>query len=111
MAKKTAAAGKPLTKTQIMAQISEDTGLSKKQVSTVFDSLADVIRKELNKGRKTEDKAVTIPGLCKVVTQYKPAQKERKGINPFTGEEAIFKAKPARSVVKVRPLKALKDMA
>jgi nucleoid DNA-binding protein len=53
----------------------------------------------------------TLPGLLKVKTQRKPATKARKGINPFTGEETVFKAKPARTVVKVQPLKALKDMA
>jgi nucleoid DNA-binding protein len=52
----------------------------------------------------------TIPGLCKIVVQRKPATKERQGINPFTGEETTFKAKPARNVIKVRPLKNLKDM-
>jgi nucleoid DNA-binding protein len=109
MAKK--AAAKPMSKTQLMSNIAESTGLNKKQVSSVFDSMAVLIRQELGKGRKTEDKQFTIPGLCKIMTQYKPAQKERKGINPFTKEETVFKAKPARSVVKVRPLKALKDMA
>ena len=109
MAKK--AAAKPMTKTQLMSSIAESTGLNKKQVSSVFDSLSDLIRQELGKGRKTEDKQFTLPGLCKIMTQYKPAQKERKGINPFTKEATVFKAKPARSVVKVRPLKALKDMA
>jgi nucleoid DNA-binding protein len=108
MAKK--AMGKPMTKTQIMAQIADETELSKKQVASVLDALASLIRKELNKGRKTDDKQVTIPGLCKITTQHKPAQKERKGINPFTGEETMFKAKPARNVVKIRALKALKDM-
>ena len=49
-------------------------------------------------------------GLAKIVVQHKPATKERKGINPFTKEETVFKAKPARNVVKVRPLKKLKDM-
>jgi hypothetical protein len=51
-----------------------------------------------------------MPGLCKIVVQHKPATKERKGINPFTKEETVFKAKPARNVVKIRPLKKLKDM-
>lgn len=111
MAKKAAAATtKPLSKTQIMAQIAEETGLSKKQVQDVFGSLTNIISGELKKGRKTDDKAFTIPGLCKIVTKYKPAQKERKGIDPFTKEERIFKAKPATQQVKIRPLKALKDM-
>jgi nucleoid DNA-binding protein len=52
----------------------------------------------------------SVPGLMKISVQKKPAVKSRKGINPFTGEETMFKAKPARNVVKVRPLKALKDM-
>ncbi len=110
MAKK-AAAARPMSKTQLMSSIADSTGLNKKQVASVFDSLSDLIRQELGKGRKTDNKQFTIPGLCKIKTQYKPAQKERKGINPFTGEETTFKAKPARNVVKVTPLKALKEMA
>ena len=109
MAKK--AASKPMSKTQLMSSIADSTGLNKKQVASVFDSLSELIKQELNKGRKTDDKQFTIPGLCKIVTLYKKAQPERKGINPFTGEETMFKPKPARNVVKVRPLKALKDMA
>ena len=54
--------------------------------------------------------AYTVPGLMKLVVQRKPATKARPGINPFTKEETIFKAKPARNVVKIRPLKNLKDM-
>ena len=52
----------------------------------------------------------TIPGLMKLTVVRKPATKARKGINPFTGEETVFKAKPARNVIKIRPLKNLKDM-
>ncbi|MBN2581949.1 MAG: HU family DNA-binding protein, partial [Planctomycetes bacterium] len=52
-----------------------------------------------------------VPGLMKIVVVQKPAVKARKGINPFTKQEQMFKAKPARRVVKVRPMKALKDMA
>lgn len=96
------------TKSQIYASIAESTELSKKQVSDVFDSLNELIQGEL--GRKNGAGQFTIPGLCKIVVQRKPATKERKGINPFTGEETVFKAKPARNVIKVRPLKALKDM-
>lgn len=102
------AAPKPPTKTEIYASIAEDTGLTKKQVGEVFDSLSDQIGKALgNRGPKT----FTIPGLCKIVVQHKPATKEREGINPFTNEPTIFKAKPATNVVKIRPLKKLKDMA
>ncbi len=102
------AAGKPPTKTEVYANIAEETGLSKKDVGAVFDSLANQIKKSLGKGGP---KTFTIHGLCKITVQHKPATKEREGINPFTKEPAIFKAKPARNVVKVRPLKNLKDMA
>ena len=98
---------KPPTKTEIYNNISESTGLAKKDVSAVFDALNDEIAKALGKkGPQT----FTLPGLCKIVVQNKPATPEREGVNPFTGEKAIFKAKPARNVVKVRPLKKLKDM-
>jgi len=101
------APGKPPTKTEVYASIADTTGLTKRDVSAVFDALNDQIQKALsNRGPKT----FTIHGLCKIVVQHKPATKEREGINPFTGEKTVFKAKPARSVVKVRPLKKLKDM-
>lgn len=102
-----AAAKKPPTKTEIYASIAESTGLSKKDVGAVFDALNDEIGKALSKkGPQT----FTLPGLCKIVVQNKPATPAREGINPFTGEKTMFKAKPARNVVKVRPLKKLKDM-
>ena len=98
---------KPPTKTEVFANIADATGLTKKDVSAVFDALNDEIGRALgSRGPKT----FTIHGLCKIVVQHKPATKERKGINPFTGEETVFKAKPARNVVKIRPLKKLKDM-
>lgn len=100
-------AGKPPTKTEIFSRIAESTELSKKDVAAVFDALQEEIRKALGRGGP---KAFTIHGLCKITVQHKPATKEREGVNPFTGEPTIFKAKPARNVVKVRPLKNLKDM-
>jgi nucleoid DNA-binding protein len=100
-------AAKPPTKTEIYTSIAETTGLSKRDVSNVFDALNDQIKRALS---RSGSKTFTMPGLCKVVVQHKPATKERKGINPFTKEETIFKAKPARNVVKIRPLKKLKDM-
>ena len=105
-----AAVKKPPTKTEIYNAIAEDTELSKKDVAAVFESLAKVIDGHLSKGKKTDDKTFTIPGLCKIVTKYKPATKERPGTNPFTGEPTIIKAKPASQTVRIRPLKALKDM-
>lgn len=102
------AIAEPMTKTQIVTQISETTGLTKKDVNAVFDELAVVMEGHLKKRGAGQ---FTLPGLIKVVTQKKPATKARKGINPFTGQETTFAAKPARTVVKVRPLKKLKDMA
>ena len=105
--KKSAASAKPLTKTQILTALSEGAGLSKKEVSSVFDELGTLIGKNLG---KRGPGVFNIPGLMKVKVIRKPATKEREGINPFTKEPTIFKAKPARNVVKVLPLKGLKDM-
>ncbi|TWT42760.1 HU family DNA-binding protein [Botrimarina hoheduenensis] len=102
------AAPKPLTKTEIYANIADTTGLTKKQVSEVFEALDAQIEKSLT-GRGAP-KVFALPGLCKITLQHKPATKEREGRNPFTGEMTIFKAKPAKNVVKIRPLKKLKDM-
>ncbi len=99
---------KPPTKTEIMNNIAEATELTKKQVADVMDALSEEIRRSIAK--RGGPGQFSIPGLCKIVVQRKPATKERKGINPFTGEETVFKAKPARNVVKIRPLKNLKDM-
>ena len=96
-----------LSKTQILEQIAETTGLSRKQVGSVLDSLSDVIEAHVNKRAVGE---FVLPGLLKISTVRKPAVKARKGINPFTKEEVMFKAKPASTAVKVRPLKKLKDM-
>jgi nucleoid DNA-binding protein len=104
MAKATA---KPPSKTEIYASISESTGLSKRDVANVFDALGDQIKRAVG---KSGPKTFAIPGLCKIVVQHKKATPEREGINPFTKEPTTFKAKPARNVVKIRPLKKLKDM-
>ena len=98
---------KPPSKTEIFASIAETTGLTKRDIGNVFDALNDQIKKAVG---RSGSKTFAIPGLCKIVVQHKPATKERKGINPFTKEETVFKAKPARNVVKIRPLKKLKDM-
>ena len=102
-----AAAKKAPTKTEILNSIAEQTELNKKDVSAVLDALAGDISKAL--GKKGPG-MFSIPGLCKILVQRKPATKARKGINPFTGEETMFKAKPARNVVKIRAFKNLKDM-
>lgn len=109
-AKKQAGANskKPPTKSQIYARIAEDTGLTRKDVAAVFDSLGSLIKQNL--GGRSAPGTFTIPGMVKMRVVKKPATKERKGINPFTGEEMIFKAKPASKTVKVTALKGLKDM-
>lgn len=98
--------GKPSTKSEIMSYISDETELTKKQVGAVFEALAGMIGRDLKKGPGI----FSVPGMMKIKVVKKPAVAARKGVNPFTGEEMMFKAKPARNVVKVTPLKALKDM-
>jgi nucleoid DNA-binding protein len=108
MAKKITPIKDRLSKTQIVDQIATDTELSRKQVAAVIDSLGDVIEAHIKKNAVGE---FVLPGLLKISTVRKPAVKARKGINPFTKEEVMFKAKPATTAVKIRPLKKLKDMA
>ena len=98
---------KPMTKTEIVVSLSEATDLTKQQVTGFLDELAKLIEKNLNDEGPGE---FAIPGLMKIKVVRKPATEERKGINPFTKEETIFKAKPARNVIKITPLKGLKDM-
>lgn len=105
--KKAPAIKKPMTKSAVLDEISQNTGLNKKQVSSVIAELTTVIERHIRKGAAGQ---FSLPGLMKIEVKRKPATKARKGINPFTGEETVFKAKPARNVVKVRPLKKLKDM-
>lgn len=113
-AKKKAAAKKAplikdrMTKTQILNELAEDTGLTRVQVASVIDGLEGLMQRSLAKRALGE---FTVPGLMKITTVKKPARKARKGINPFTGEETTFKAKPASVAVKVRPLKKLKEFA
>lgn len=101
------AAAKPATKSEIYAKLADKTGLSKKQVGEFFGALEDVIKGEL--GKKGPG-SFALPGLCRMNVVVKPATKARKGINPFTKEEVMFKAKPASKNVKIRPLKNLKEL-
>ncbi|HUT60338.1 MAG TPA: HU family DNA-binding protein [Phycisphaerae bacterium] len=103
-----ATSAKPATKSEILSNIAEATELSRKQVASVFEALSGQIKAAV--GKKGPG-VFALPGLLKILVIQKPATPERKGINPFTRQEQIFKAKPARKVIKVRPLKALKDMA
>jgi len=98
---------KPMTKSEIVSGIAEATELTRKQVGSVFEAMTGQIQKSLgSRGPGT----YTVPGLMKLMVIRKPATPARKGINPYTGEETMFKAKPARNIVKIRPLKNLKDM-
>ena len=107
MAKKSTPIKVRQTKSQILEQIAASTELSRRQVSSVLDGLSDVIEAHI---KKNAVGTFVLPGLLKISTVRKPATKARKGINPFTKEEVMFKAKPASTAVRVRPLKKLKDM-
>ena len=100
-------AKKAYTKSELLSTIVDRTGVAKKDVSSVMEALGDVIDAHVKKGAIGQ---FTLPGLLKIKTVRKKATKARKGINPFNGEETVFKAKPARTVVKVLPLKKLKEM-
>jgi nucleoid DNA-binding protein len=93
-----------LSKSQLIERIATGTSLSKRDVKNVMDTLVDVGHKELKKNG-----LFLVPGFAKFVVVKKPATKARKGINPFTKEEMMFKAKPARKIVRARPVKAAKD--
>lgn len=107
-AKKASAIKTRYSKTQILTTIAESTGLSRKQVGSVMDELETLVGRHISKSGAGE---FILPGLLKIMTVKKPARKARKGINPFTGEETTFKAKPASIAVKIRPLKKVKEMA
>jgi nucleoid DNA-binding protein len=106
--KKAPAIKQKMTKSQIIASVAESTGLTKKQIGSVMDEIHTLMERSIKKRSVGE---FTVPGIMKITTVKKPARKARKGINPFTGEETMFKAKPASIAVKVRPLKKLKEFA
>jgi DNA-binding protein HU-beta len=93
-----------MTKTELFTQIAEKSELKKSDVKGVMDALAVIGYKELKKTG-----SFMLPGFAKFVVIKKPATKAREGINPFTKEPTTFKAKPARKIVRARPVKAAKD--
>jgi DNA-binding protein HU-beta len=94
-----------LTKSQLVEKISEQhSEISKRDIKGIMETLASVGHKELKKSG-----AFVVPGFAKFVVIKKPATKAREGTNPFTGEKMMFKAKPARKIVRARPVKAIKD--
>jgi DNA-binding protein HU-beta len=92
-----------MTKSQLIEKIATENELAKKDVKNVLETLAAIGYKELKKTG-----AFVVPGFAKFVVIKKPATKARKGTNPFTGEPMTFKAKPARKIVRARPVKAAK---
>src|SRR5437870_12377114 len=104
---KIAAARTPRTKSEVYNTIAEHVGIRRRDVAGVLHVIGSIIRADLS---KTGPGVFKLGGLMRITVQRKPATKARMGINPFTKEEVMFKAKPARNVVKVRPLRLLKDM-
>ncbi|MFT7643695.1 MAG: nucleoid DNA-binding protein [Pirellulaceae bacterium] len=105
--KKATTAPKALTKTQLYANVAEATGLSKKDISAVFDALTEQIKDSVS---KKGPRQFTLPGLIKIVVKHKEALPRREVRNPGTGLMVWADPKPAHDQIKVRPLKALKDM-
>lgn len=106
-APKIASTKKVRTKGDVFRTLAENSGVSRSQVVRMFDVMSKMMEKDLNKGGPG---VFNVPGLMRVKVQRKPATKERQGKNPFTGQTITIKAKPARNVVRVRPLKGLKDL-
>lgn len=107
VAVKFSTAQKPFSKTEIVKTIADYAGISKKDADATLFALGELINCHIKKGAVGR---FVLPGMLRVQVQHKPAVKARKGINPFTKEEVMFKAKPARNVVRIKPLKKLKDM-
>jgi nucleoid DNA-binding protein len=107
-ARKPAALKEAMTKAQLLVALTENTGVEKKQVVSVLQGLTDLIEAHI-KPRSVGH--FTLPGLLKITRAKRPASKARKGRNPKTGEEIMIPARPARTAVRVRVLKGLKEFA
>lgn len=95
-----------MSKSQFVTTLSEKSGLTKQQAASALDAINVIIVEQLSKHGPGE---VLLPGLLKMNVVTKAAVPEHAGTNPFTKEPMTYKARPARKVIKVRPLKALKD--
>jgi nucleoid DNA-binding protein len=104
---KVGTAAKPRSKGEVFATIAQHVGIHRRDVAAVFHVMGSVIKADLSKNGSGVFK---VPGLMRITVKRKPATKAHMGINPFTKEEVMFKAKPARNVIRVRPLQALKAM-
>ena len=96
-----------LTKAQIITALAEGSGLEKKAINSVFESMSELIKQQLGPNGPGE---ITLPGLVKLKAKDTPAQPEKQGINPFTKEPTTIKAKPASRKIRATPVKALKDL-
>lgn len=101
-------APKPATKTEFYGALAEKTGLTKKQVASVFDALLDEAKSQL--GSKKGAGVINVPNMMRIKVVHKPATKARPGFNPATKQPIMIKAKPARKAIKILPLKGLKDL-
>ncbi|MBS0286198.1 MAG: HU family DNA-binding protein [Proteobacteria bacterium] len=99
---------KPFSKSQFVSEIAERTGIARKDVTAMMEVVGSIIDAHL---QKSGPEVFSWPGMFKIQVIKKPATKARQGINPFTGETMMFKAKPASRRVKIRALKQLKAMA
>jgi nucleoid DNA-binding protein len=97
---------KRMTKSQFVTTLAEKSGLNKKQATSALDTINAMVAQQLGKRGPGE---VLIPGLLRLNIVNKPATRQHEGLNPFTREPMTYKAKAARKVIRVRPLKALKD--
>ena len=104
---KVSASAKARSKSDVFGTIAQHAGLHRRDVAAVFHTLGSLIKADLS---KLGAGVFKIPGMMRITVTRKPATKARMGLNPFTKEEVMFKAKPARNVVRVRPLRGLKDM-
>jgi nucleoid DNA-binding protein len=98
---------KPMTKSEIYAALAESTGLTRKDIAKVFEELTVLVTKNLSKKGAGQ---FSLPGIAKLRAVHKPATKPTTKANPFKpGEMMTVKAKPARTDVRIRPIKALKE--
>jgi len=95
-----------MSKSQFVTTLAKKSGLNKVQAASALDTISSMVAEQLGKHGPGE---VLIPGLLKLNVVNKPATRKHEGLNPFTKEPMTYKAKAARKVIKVRPLKALKD--
>lgn len=106
-AKKLPSIKDPLSKGNMIRTITDVTCVARKDVVSVLETLSQLIEKHIKTGGPG---TFVMPGLYKIKVVKKPARSARKGVNPFTGEEIMIKARPAYKAVKIKPLKKLKEM-